>query len=338
MSNDHSNDNGGDGRVYISTQSTGSIYEVAREQGLDGTGSGVQGGLYDGGFGTGMEKNHQGHRYQGGPSDLGNFEAKTADGFRVTHPSQLQPDSIVTIPGFGEVSYAQALEHGLISDRGGQPRAPSDQERAQQEHNVQQQEQQRLEQEQRDVGNRAETDGLGKDAYQVMKQALDKAEGAVLDTAVEIIESGEGTISDRGIVALADALGVQPEQARQHVNTVLAGYERDAVQAAHKATGLHPELITEALRDAYKSRPTEFKEAARRHLNEGGAEAYNRFALEYVAGLAETAPHRLVGKDLGGVRPFGGPNGEILVTANGVTMSWADFIHGGFHKPGRNRR
>lgn len=324
----NSNDDGrnsSDGRVYTPMQSSGSIHEVAREQGSANYG-------HVGGLNSGLSaEEHASLHSRGGEGavrvrtggetrDLGGYTARSADGSAITNAAELRDDSVITLANGYETDYASLKEAGIpLGDRQTeQQQEPSEQELA--------------EQEQRAEQAREQTDGLGPEAYKVMKGALDKAEGTVLDTAMEIINSEDGVISDQGVVALADALGVQPEQARQHVTTVLAGYERDAVQAAHNATGLHPELVTEALRDAFKSRPSEFREAAQRHLNEGGAEAYNTFALDYVARLAETEPHRLIGKDLGSVRPYAGPNGEVLVKTNGGVMSWQDYIHGGFHK------
>jgi hypothetical protein len=324
--NDNSNDDGrnaSDGRVYVSTQSTGSIYEIAREQGTD-TGGAVIGGLHSGGLGNSEPSAESNKQYSGSPVDLGGFEARTQDGYRVTHLADLKPNDIVTINGV-ETELRVAIEAGLIKLNDGKLRGVTEAELARAEQQQGQQDQQQTDQ--RSEEQKAQADPIGPEAYKVMTDALTRDPGAVTNAAADLIEA-DGDMSTGAVEELASRMGVAPAEAQHRAQVAMAGYAKEAYATSAREVGVDETLAAEALQDARRSRPSEFKEIAYRHVNEGKA-GYAGLVREYVAGLATTAPQQVLNATTtSGVKVFQAPNGDIMVDIPGDgQMRYEDAVH-----------
>ncbi|MGE0652476.1 MAG: hypothetical protein AB7P12_12100 [Alphaproteobacteria bacterium] len=347
MSNDNSDGrNNPDGRVYTRVNDTpggsdgyagsGSIWEVAAAQGITADGPHI-GGLYSGmsqaeAVALASPSLQSNAVRSGGPVNIGGFTATTPAGDPIINASELREDSLVTVQtpdGPVTTEYRVALQANLLNAQAQPQGRPQ-----------QQQQEQHQQQDQQDQENKGDMDKaddavrMDEAAEQVMVEALSRDEGAVVQAASDLIESG--VVGDDMLARLA-APGENPEQVHAKVQVAIEGYRGDAVRGAARHAGTDEALAYEALM-ANAGSP-QMKQAMMDHLNRGGTRQYSQFVRDHVAAIAESAPERIITAQCApgiSVRDEGG--GEIIVTIDGRSHRWQDAIQQGLVRVSSGRR
>lgn len=352
MSNTNDNGDGRntpDGRVYTrftndqgpagssAYPGSGSIYEIAAQQGISTEGAHI-GGLY-----SGLTAQEHADIYSrggdgairatsGGPPNLGGYTATNSLGDPITNANDLRPDSLVTVNtphGPITTDYANAVAAGLLSPQ------QALQSGRQQEQQARQDEQQQQDQENTgDMDKHEDAVPMDAQAEALMRDALDRDHGAVVQASSDLIETG--VVGDDMIARLA-APGENPEQVNAKVQTAIEGYRGDAVRGAARHAGTDEALAYEALM-ASAGTPA-MKKAMHDHVQRGGTRQYSQFVRDHVASIAEAAPQRILTAQCApgiSVREDGG--GQIVVTIDGQNFRWQDAVQQGLIRVGSGRR
>lgn len=162
-----------------------------------------------------------------------------------------------------------------------------------------------------------------------LSEAFDKANGAAVGAAMDLIEAGE--VSTSRVERLAADLGIEPSEAAARIEHVQAAYLTEAVGAAAKYLGGDAELAAEVLEWAGEAIPGKAQEAALAHFTTGRAD-YSGLVQEWLAALPESDPETA----LGATMPAGcsvyrdSTSGAVLVRLpHGGVVEWSAAVRGG---------
>lgn len=283
----------------------------------------VIGGLYSGGQFN--ERNAEPVRaYSGSSGALGNFEARTQTGDRVTDPSALQPNDLVIIPGFGDVEFHAALEHGLlVRDADGKFRATSEAERAQQAENATQQQRDQAERDAK--SNKGEP--LDDRSEGFLRDAVKTTEGmdATFNLASDVIY-GDGEVTDNMVNEFASAQRLEPAEAKARIAHVGAAMQAEVIRAAAKEAGVPEAVAHKALWEARGD--TAVKNLMMNYVQSGKPNGYGQYVLDHVARMDQTPEGRTAILAINPDRCRLSNGNAVLVTLDdGTETTWANAIH-----------
>lgn len=307
-------------RVQFS-DSSGSIYDTSDNSALGG-GQPVVGGLHSGGLMN--DRNDDSNRqYSGASGSLGNFEARSPVGDRVTNQAALQPTDIVSGPGF-ETELQIALDAGLIvRDGNGQLRAVTEAERAQVEQQAEQQQQEQAERDAKE--NKGEP--LDSRSEGFLREAVNTPEGehATSNLASDIVH-GDFEVTDAMVAEFAGAQRIAPAEAKARIAHVTAAMHAEVIRAAAKEAGVSEAVAHKALAEARGD--VAIKELTMNYVQTGKPKGYGGHVLDYVARLDQTEEGRSAILAINPTRCRLSPDNTVVVTLpDGTETSWANAIH-----------
>jgi len=281
-------------------------------------GEAIAGGLNSGG--QIHERSGDPMRVTTAPIQSGGLVARTPDGFRISNPADLRPDSVVTIPGYGETSYEVAVSTGLMNPAGGVANQGQQQQTDEGDPSAQQDETQ-----QQTMGDNT---SLDETSEKYLTEAFAASTDAAVFAATDILNS-DGQITSDAVENIAVATGVEPEVARQRIEHVTRAYEQEAAQVTAKAQGTSEELVRDALQAARQVRPSDLREAAMNHF-QSGRPGYETFVQDYIATLDQRdAAYILNSNPVPGRKVhFDDAHNVVVVTdtTTGRTYRWEDAV------------
>lgn len=305
-------------RVQFRTNQ-GSIYEADP----NAAGQVHIGGLYSGGLhGLDQGEDNYARVYVSAPSLGGGITARTADGsYPVTNVADLKPTDIVRLPNGYETTVEVARMNGLLSPGTLPGQQPQQQAQDQGENDQTQQQDQ-----QQQASDPKES--MGPEAESAMVEVLEKGGDTAFAALASLQQNGE--VSRAVITEYATRLGVEPHVVEQKAAVILRGYSDDACRGASRVAGTDEALAYEALHDATKTRRSAFNEAMERHMETGRTGVYAPMVKDYIAGLGDTAPDRVLSAETGaGVQISRGLQGEIVVTTAEGSFRYEDAVRQG---------
>ena len=245
--------------------------------------------------------------------------ARTSTGQRVSDPSQVTGDTIVTFeasPGeFVEATIETLMSIGAVTrDANGQYIAAAPQAAQEPEQTEQQQ-------------TEATKAPLDEHSEALLRDAFAKAPAQTVGAATSFIQN-EGAITDEAVAQFATSMGIEPEAARAKFNHVSAAFTREAVQLGAKAVQCSEEIAMEALTHARTNRAAELKETAQRHFSEGRAD-YSKFVSSYLENLDQTDPNKiLTATPVAGRKVHWDRGNKVVVVTlpNGTELSWSAAV------------
>ncbi len=162
-----------------------------------------------------------------------------------------------------------------------------------------------------------------------LSEAFEKANGAAVTVASELIEAGD--VSPSRVERLASDLGIEPSEAAARIEHVQAAYVAEATTAAASLLGGDAELAAAVLEWAGESIPEKAQEAALHHFTTGKPE-YGTLVREWLAALPDHDPETALGANM----PAGcavyrdNASGAVLVRLpHGGTVEWEAAVRGG---------
>jgi hypothetical protein len=242
--------------------------------------------------------------------------ARSPTGERISDPSLLTGDSIVTFQGM-ECSVGSLMTMGLVArDASGQyvttntGEAPSQEARA---------------------DTAPPNQPLDPHSEAIMAEAQAKAMPQLLGAATSFIQS-DGVLSEEAVSQLASAMGIEPSAVREQATHVQQAYAKEAVQMAVKATECPEKIAADALAHASKNQQSAFREASQRHFSEGRAD-WGPLVMDYLANLDQVDPNQIL--NAGPVKGRSvhwdrGARCVVVTLGDGTQMSWAAAVRGKF--------
>jgi hypothetical protein len=341
MSQDNSNSNsygvrviddgGNNTRVQISGD-RGSIYDSPPATSGEPVIGGINSGRSEGETAHQSAPNAESNSYRVGPSDLGGFTARTPDGWPILDPSELTPDSIVTVNGF-ECEYRHAKSAGLLRDGANGARPQSEQE----QQDIANREKAEQDAEEAKIAEAKAAMRLDETTEQLLGTAFAADAGTVVDAAQDFIATGD--LSTASIERLADANGATPDQVRAAAAHIIQAHTQAVISRTSKASGFDPALVHEALAEAQAQEATGFNEARYAAFDRGQYSGFTPYVTEWAASFADTpeGADMLVKANPGKVRL--GSDGRVVVRdpSTGYEISWRDAVMSGRFRfnPGR---
>jgi len=298
------------------------LIDTSAETGYEG--EAITGGLHSGGQIN--ERGGEPVRVTSGPVQTMGIVAMTPEGFRISNPADLRPDSIVTFQtpeGPQQTTYEVAVMQGLISPTGQMAPNGPQQSQGQEEADQGQHDQQRQHQDQGETGNTS----LDEQSESYLTEAFEASTDAAVFAATDTINSG--AITQDAVENIAAATGVEPAVARQRMEHVAAAYEKEAYEVTARKLGTSEDIARDAIQAARTEHPDAFREAAMNHF-QTGKPAYERFVRDYVSGLDQIDPGFILNANsIEGRRVHYDDAHRVVVvtdTRSGRTFTWSDAV------------
>lgn len=231
------------------------------------------------------------------------------------------PDSIVTVPGVGEMSLKSALQAGFASRMadgtyvrgGGQGQRQQGQQEAP--------EGQQPKTQHPDLRTEALADDVEM-RRQALSMTLDP--GTQLKAISDIAESESGDISEAVLNSLASQVGLEPEQMLAEIAPVREAMQAQALQSIEMLGMPGQDVVNWA----WQHRPDMIKDAIKHHGSKFNTDGYKALAFEWFRTADEHSPEMLVDENSDfGVPVQRLPNGDIVATLpDGSTVPWKSVV------------
>lgn len=255
------------------------------------------------------DTSHLGHDNSGVFTDM-----RTRTGFPLTM-EQLEPQSIVGVPGIGQMELRHAINAGFVvqnangsySKNSGQARQPAKQP---------------VHPDLRTEG----TDKTTEDAFEIFENRTAMSTQA---TAIHELASN-GEMSANTMNQLASDMGVEPAQMDEFVGTIRQGFERQA-RSAIAESGVDPDKV---LQWAYAERPAQMSESIKRQLSKRNPDGYRSIAKEYLQNLDTIDPDAILNAQLGKGIEARKVKGKVILYTPYGELPWKSAIRSGMIRLG----